>query len=238
MPATPLFSVAQVRAIEAAAQATRPDPPLMERAGGVVARVAIEMISPRGSTSSSHPPGSSTGPATHRAAAQTAPSARVLVLAGPGNNGGDALVAARHLLAAGVGVSAMLVGDPTRLPHDAANALDGWLAAGGSLQGEWPPGVPDLIIDGLLGIGISRAPSGAIADLIRHANASGASILAIDVPSGLDADTGIAHEPAIRAQRTVTFLGDKVGLHRHDGPACAGTVACDWLGCEAFADGL
>lgn len=234
MPATPLFSVAQVRAIEAAAQATRPDPPLMARAGSVVARVAIEMLSPPGSTPSSHPPAPSSSPADYRAATKVSSSPRVLVLAGPGNNGGDALVAARHLLAAGVGVSAMLVGDPTRLPHDAADALEGWLAAGGGLDGAWPPVAPDLIIDGLLGIGISRAPSGAIADLIHHANASGAPILAIDVPSGLDADTGIAHQPAVRAKRTVTFLGDKTGLHRHDGPACAGEVSCDWLGCEAF----
>ncbi len=200
----------------------------MERAGDVVARVAMEMLMRRPLADSPSPS------APHRATTQPSRPVRILVLAGPGNNGGDALVAARHLLAAGVGVSAVLVGDPTRLPHDAANALDAWLAAGGSLEGAWPPGEPDLIIDGLLGIGISRAPSGAIADLIRHANASGAPILAIDVPSGLDADTGVAHDPAIRARCTVTFLGDKTGLHQHDGSALAGEVSCDWLGCEAF----
>lgn len=234
MSAARLLGVAQVRAIEAAAQATRPDPPLMERAGGVVAAAALDMLG--------HPAGSGASTLFALAAAGAASSAsglapHVFVLAGPGNNGGDSLVAARHLQAAGMRVSAILVGDLSRLPPDAAHALDAWLAAGGALAGEWPPGVPDLIIDGLLGIGISRAPDGPIADLIRLANASGAPILAIDVPSGLDADTGFAHEPAIRAQRTVTFLGDKVGLHRADGPACAGVVMCDWLGCEAFAAG-
>lgn len=222
MSARPLFSVAQVRAIEAAAQASRPHPPLMERAGRTVADAALGMLAQVAGSGALTPPGRGVSP-------------HVLVLAGPGNNGGDALVAARHLLAAGVRVSAVLVGDPTRLPPDAAHALDAWLASGGSLAGGWPADEPDLIIDGLLGIGISRAPAGAIADLIRDANASAAPVLAIDVPSGLDADTGTAHAPTIRAQRTVTFLGDKSGLHRGDGPACAGTLTCDWLGCEAFA---
>jgi len=194
----------------------------MERAGRTIADAALGMLAQVAGSVVLTPPGRGVSP-------------HVLVLAGPGNNGGDALVAARHLRAAGLRVSAILVGDPTRLPHDAADALDGWLAAGGGLDGEWPPVAPDLIIDGLLGIGISRAPAGPIADLIRRANASRAPVLAIDVPSGLDADTGIAHEPAIRAQRTLTFLGDKTGLHQRDGPAFAGEVSCDWLGCEAFA---
>lgn len=218
-----LLSIAQIRAIEDAAQATLPQPPLMERAGRVVAEQALGMLAAEAATG---------------IAAQPVLPARVLVLAGPGNNGGDALVAARHLLDAGVQVCVMLAGDPARLPPDAARALDLWLAVGGSLTAEWPAATPDLIIDGLLGIGISRAPSGAIADLVRNTNASGAPVLAIDVPSGLDADTGVALEPAVRARRTVTFLGDKLGLHRGDGPACAGAVVTDWIGCEAFAAGV
>lgn len=223
-----LLSVAQVRAIEAAAQATSPQPPLMERAGRVVAEQALGMLADA-AAATAHPAGIAAG-----VAAQPVAPASVLVLAGPGNNGGDALVAARHLKAAGVGVCVMLAGDPARLPPDAGRALDGWLAADGSVNTDWPAFGPDLIIDGLLGIGISRAPAGAIAGLVRNANASGAPVLAIDVPSGLDADTGVALEPAIRAQRTVTFLGDKLGLHRGDGPACAGMVVSEWLGCEVF----
>jgi hydroxyethylthiazole kinase-like uncharacterized protein yjeF len=226
-PSEPLLSVAQVRAIEAAAQATSPQPPLMERAGRVVAEQALGMLA-EAAVAPTHGAGIAT-----ETAEQPAASARVLVLAGPGNNGGDALVAARHLRAAGVSVCTMLAGDPARLPPDAGRALEHWLAAGGSLAAEWPLATPDLIIDGLLGIGISRAPADAIASLVRKANASGAPVLAIDVPSGLDADTGVALEPAIRAQRTVTFLGDKLGLHRGDGPACAGVVVTEWLGCRA-----
>jgi hydroxyethylthiazole kinase-like uncharacterized protein yjeF len=220
------LSVAQVRAIEAAAQATSPQPPLMERAGRRVAEQALSLLA-----DAAMPAPAASGVA----AGLSAGPARVLVLAGPGNNGGDALVAARHLLASGLRVSVMLAGDPVRLPPDASRALDRWLAAGCSLTAEWPAATPDLIIDGLLGIGISRAPSGEIADLVRKANASGAPVLAIDVPSGLDADTGVAFEPAIRAQRTVTFLGDKLGLHRVDGPACGGVVVTEWLDCRPFA---
>lgn len=198
-----LFSIAEVRAFEAQAQATDPQPPLMRRAGAAIARAARNMLEEGQS---------------------------VLVLAGPGNNGGDALVAARLLRIEGYGVSVVLAGDPARLPADAAQAYADWLAVGGGVRSHWPPGDWALVIDGLLGIGISRDPDGTIADLIRNANASGVPVLAIDVPSGLDADTGIARIPAIRARRTVTFLGDKIGLRRRDGPACAGEVSCDWLG--------
>ena len=214
-----LLSVVEIRRIEAAALASDPQPPLMQRAGLALAEQARQMLAELG----------------HGADALAHAPPAVLVLAGPGNNGGDALVAARHLAASGIAVSVILAGDPARLPIDAGRALEDWLAAGGGLAGDWPAQPPNLIIDGLLGIGISRPPGRPIADLILRANRSGVPILAIDVPSGLDADSGAALEPCIRATATLTFLADKPGLHRGEGPACAGVVRCDRLGCEAFA---
>ena len=174
-------------------------PPLMECAGAGAARIALDML-----------------------------SGRALVLAGPGNNGGDAFVVARLLKAAGHAPVVLFDGTPDALPADARAAHDAWRAAGGDCTVEYPAGKFGLIIDGLFGIGLTRAIEGVYADWIARANASGAPILALDAPSGLNALTGQITGPAISAQKTVTFIALKPGLLTGDGPDhCGEITVCD-----------
>lgn len=156
---------------------------------------------------------------------------RVVVLAGSGNNGGDALVAGRHLIAWGASVIAYLtkpVDGLRGLPAEQADALH---LAGGDIQAE--EGLDrdlarsDLVLDGVLGFGISRAPMGAAARYIAAANRSGKPILAIDVPSGLDATTGEVFQPCIRATATLTLALPKTGLASAAARAVTGPV---WVG--------
>lgn len=179
-----------LREIEAS-QANR-TPPSMERAGAAAASVAQEMLA-----GSDRP---------------------VLVLAGPGNNGGDAFVVARLLKQSGCAPVLVFAGEATRLPPDARCAHDRWLDAGGVCCGELPGGPWGLIVDGLFGVGLARSIEGRYADWIDRANASGCPILALDVPSGLDAEIGCVTGPAIRATRTLTFIALKPGLLTGDGP--------------------
>lgn len=205
---TALYSIAEIRQIEHAAQLQLPPYTLMQRAGQAAADVALRLL-----------PGS-------------AHKARILVLAGPGNNGGDALEAATILAQAGAEVVALLRTDPGKLPADAANALSRATRAGVHLM---PPeqfttidGIEwTLVIDGLLGIGLKRPLDGALRSLVATINTLHCTVLALDVPTGLDADTGIVVGPdgiAIVADHTVTFIGDKAGLHTGDGPDYAGKV--------------
>ena len=205
MPA-PILTVRDIRRVETAAFARTPPPPLMERAGLAAAEVARNLLGER---------------------------SRVLVLAGPGNNGGDAFVVARHLRSWWFDVAVMFVGDVARLPPDAAAALVAWRDSGGTLVADWPDGPPhDLVIDGLFGIGLQRPLAGAMAALVERANACGSRILALDVPSGLDADTGRVLGTAIRADDTVTFIALKPGLLTLDGPDHAGAVHVADLGID------
>lgn len=157
----------------------------------------------------------------------------VLVVAGPGNNGGDALVAARHLKASWHAVDVLLVGDAAKMPPDAKAALQAWQACGGEVKAEIPPGRQfGLVIDGLLGIGLSKALQGDMAAWVERINSVVAPVLALDVPSGLCADTGRVLGSAVRADHTLTFIGLKPGLFTLDGPDYAGLVhLCD-LGVE------
>ena len=156
----------------------------------------------------------------------------IVVLAGPGNNGGDAFVVARHLVAAFFDVAVVFRGDPTRLPSDAA-AAHAALTAAGIHTVDAPSGAPPaLIVDGLFGIGLTRAPAPTYAELIAWANASGAPILALDVPSGVNADTGVAFAPSIRAAATATFIALKPGLLTGAGADLAGSVSLHTLGIE------
>lgn len=160
------------------------------------------------------------------------PAARdVLVLCGGGNNGGDGLVLARLALQSGCRVRVLLAADADRLQGEAATARDDWLAAGGEIE---PPGamaepVADVIVDALLGTGFTGPVSGQWRDLILAANAAPAPVVALDVPSGLAADSGDAGECAIRAALTVTFIGRKPGLYTGEGPACCGDIVFDDL---------
>lgn len=156
---------------------------------------------------------------------------RILIFAGPGNNGGDALVAARHLKQWWFDVSVIFTGDAEKLPLDARNAFDAWITAGGSVHTS-APSSSDLgfIIDGLFGIGLSRAPDSRHATLIEQINTSGVPVLALDIPSGLMSDTGQVPGKAVHASFTLTFLGLKPGLLTLHGPDLCGEVQLRTLG--------
>ncbi|WP_245844862.1 NAD(P)H-hydrate dehydratase [Noviherbaspirillum humi] len=158
----------------------------------------------------------------------------VLLLAGSGNNGGDALEAAAVLRRGGMRVRVLLHGDPARQPRDAAAAHARALAAGVEIHpfSDWQAQLErpcNLVVDGLFGIGLQRPLTGEIAEAVQTINEIGAArlpVLALDVPSGIDADTGtvVGGAVAVRASHTITFIGDKPGLHTADGCDHAGEV--------------
>ena len=202
MPTPPLYRTEDIRRIEGAASSL----PLMQRAGRAAADLAAELCNADGR------------------------GAAILILAGPGNNGGDAFVAARLLREMFFDTCVVFAGDATRLPTDAAEAFQRFMDAGGSTC----VSIPDnrrwsLIIDGLFGIGLKRDISGVHADLIVQANAlarrDACPLLALDCPSGLDADTGTLHGAAIRASHTLTFIAGKPGLYTADGPDHCGRIS-------------
>jgi NAD(P)H-hydrate epimerase len=145
--------------------------------------------------------------------------ARILVLAGSGGNGGDALVAARLLCAWGAAVTIVMSHEPVSLRGAAAHqarivqALGIPLATWSALDDGATLPDASFIIDGLLGFGLSGAPAGAAARLIAAANAHPAPILAIDLPSGLDGRTGTPYTPCIHADSTLTLALPKTGLY-------------------------
>ena len=212
----PLFDVAASRRIEAQEAARIADPTLMRRAGAAVARLALAV----------------------------APHARrVWVAAGPGNNGGDGLEAAIHLLRAGREVEVTLHGDAAALPADAAAALLRATAAGVTIHTTASIELDraDIAIDALLGIGASRAPEGLIAASIHRLNALGARacpVLAVDVPSGLHAGNGNPLGPdCVVAHHTLALLSLNPGLFTATGRDHAGTIWFDALGTDP-ADAL
>ncbi|MCX7627852.1 MAG: NAD(P)H-hydrate dehydratase, partial [Methylophilaceae bacterium] len=157
----------------------------------------------------------------------------ILVLAGPGNNGGDALVAARHLKQSWHRVDVVFTGAPDRLPPDARAALDAWRTGGGEILTTLPAGRQyGLIIDGLFGIGLTRPLTDTFPRLIDQINALPCPRLALDVPSGLCADTGRVLGAAVRADHTLTLLGAKPGLYTLEGPDHAGVVHLTDLGVD------
>ncbi|MFM8900973.1 MAG: NAD(P)H-hydrate dehydratase, partial [Burkholderiales bacterium] len=162
-----------------------------------------------------------------------APHARVVwVAAGPGNNGGDGWEAALHLHAAGKDVRVSEVPAPSGLPTDALDARQRALAAGVQVVEQAPLlAAGDLAIDALLGLGSSRAPEGKLADTIQQLNAYRCAVLAVDLPSGLCADTGrLWGEAAVRATHTLSMLTLKPGLFTAQGRDHAGMVYCAPLG--------
>lgn len=203
----PLHDSAASRAAEQAALANCPAHALMATAGLAVARLAAAL----------------------------APHAqRVQVWAGPGNNGGDGLVAARHLHVSGRSVRVNLLADAARLPADAAAALAHARAAGVAIVDGMPHEPADLAIDALLGLGARRAPAGAIAEAIALMNAGPAPVLAVDLPSGLHADTGmLLGDEAVRASATLSLLTLKPGCFTGLGRDHAGPVWLDTLGVDA-----
>jgi NAD(P)H-hydrate epimerase len=155
------------------------------------------------------------------------------ICCGRGNNAGDGYVVAELALRHGIEVELIQLGDPEALGGDAATARDDALAAGlriiRSDDGEVAIS-GEVIVDALLGTGIQGAPRQAYASVIERMNASLAPVLAVDVPSGISADTGAAAGIAVQAQSTVTFIGRKIGLHTGAGVALGGRVVYADLG--------
>ncbi|MBM3647457.1 MAG: NAD(P)H-hydrate epimerase, partial [Alphaproteobacteria bacterium] len=133
-----------------------------------------------------------------------------VVLCGPGNNGGDGFVAARHLAAAGWPVRVGLLGERAALKGDAASAAGTWRGPAAPLSVDLLDGDP-LVIDALFGAGLARAIEGVAGQMIDGINRRGLSVVAVDVPSGLHGDTGEITGRALRAERTVTFFRAKPG---------------------------
>jgi hydroxyethylthiazole kinase-like uncharacterized protein yjeF len=161
---------------------------------------------------------------------------RFAVLCGPGNNGGDGLVAARHLALAGRQVLVVLLAKPEALKGESRANLEALTAMGGSAGGrlaDFAPRPGDVAIDALLGTGLNRAPEGALADAIHTLwkwRALGVRVLSADLPSGLSSDTGVAFRPAVQADETVAFGALKVGEALEPGASLAGEVHLADLG--------
>jgi hydroxyethylthiazole kinase-like uncharacterized protein yjeF len=217
----PLFNTAATRRLEQQASAALPPHTLMQRAGLAVARLAQAL----------------------------APHARtVWVACGPGNNGGDGLEAAMHLQRDGRRVVVTWLGTPEQAPSDARQSWQRAVAAGVTWADEAPPDMTaaDLCIDALLGIGISsaapaREPDHRLLAMLAALQHSPAPVLAVDLPSGLDADTGqfaagfaLPASPAFRRpvapRHTLSLLTLKPGLFTAAGRDAAGSVWLDDLG--------
>ena len=168
----PIYLTGDIRRMEQEAGAVAP--PLMERAGAAAAELAATLLSDKGKD--------------------------VLILAGPGNNGGDAKIVARILQEKFFRVT---VADTINPP---------------------PAKTFNLVIDGLFGIGLARPIEGGYAKLVDYANAQSCPVLALDIPSGLDSDTGRVLGRAVRATHTITFIGLKPGLLTLDGPDHCGEI--------------
>ena len=148
---------------------------------------------------------------------------RTVVACGVGNNAGDGLAAARHLHRWGRLASVACV-DPGRLRGPAAKELEALRKLGIDVTGTLLFENAEVVLDAIFGTGISRAPEGHFATWIDAINESPARVVSIDVPSGLDADTGVAYAPTVKAHTTITLGLPKVGLLRADGPRLAGEV--------------
>src|SRR4051812_42927229 len=180
------------------------------------------------------------------AGAMAGPGRRVVVACGPGNNGGDGFVAARLLAECGHAVSLVLLGSRAALRGDAALAAADWRGPVGDLADLWPDEA-DLIVDALFGAGLSRDLDGAARTAVERINAAGRPILAVDIPSGVDGDTGRVRGAAVRAARTVTFARRKPGHlllpgRAHCGPVAVADIgiadaAIAALGAKTFANG-
>jgi ADP-dependent NAD(P)H-hydrate dehydratase / NAD(P)H-hydrate epimerase len=196
----PLFDAASTRAIEQAAAAALPPHALMQRAGLAAARLAMAL----------------------------APHAQTIWLAcGPGNNGGDGFEAAFHLKQWGKRPVVSWAGDEARVPTDALASLRRARDVGVAFVDGAPPGW-DFALDAMLGLGQARPLADRLATWSDAMRAAPARVLAIDLPSGLDANTGMG--AAVRAAHTLSLLTLKPGLFTGSGRDAAGSVWFDDLG--------
>ena len=199
-----LLSVAEMAlADRLAISGGRPGLDLMERAGRAVAAAAMSLLGP---------------------------PARLLVVCGPGNNGGDGFVAARVLRDEGYRVRVGLLGRAEALKGDAATMAARWGAAPEPLTAGLLEGWGDVIIDALFGAGLSRPLDGLAGEIVAAINARATAVVAVDVPSGLNGSTGAAEGPCVKATRTVTFFRRKPGHVLLPGRALCGEVSLADIG--------
>lgn len=201
----PVYTTAEIRTIEQFALSQAKPAYLMEKAGLAAAQIIRDQM-------------------------LKGPHRNILILAGPGNNGGDAFVVARYLKEWGNRVTVVFAAQPERQSHDAAQARQAWLAIGGEIVPDIPNGEQnwDAIVDGLFGIGLDPSRQRAIEDPYRRwidaVNSMHVPVVALDIPSGLGSDDGCIYCTAIRANLTVTFIGLKTGLYTHFGPEYCGKI--------------
>lgn len=151
---------------------------------------------------------------------------RVAVICGPGNNGGDGYVFARLAMDRGLDVRVMSISEVGALRGDARQALEQFTAEGGQVVPFQAQHIEDadVVVDAMFGSGLTRALEGEAKHAVDVINANRVPALAVDVPSGLHADTGAVLGAAVRAECTLTFLGLKTGLYLGEGPAHVGAV--------------
>lgn len=169
----------------------------------------------------------------------------VVILCGPGNNGGDGLVIGRHLAVAGMAVKCVILGDPSAYRGDARvnfeiaarlpipielagprsepSGLKQMISSVNDRPAEW-------IVDAILGTGAQGAPRSPAAEIIQLANQAEVRRMAVDLPSGLDGETGELHEPTFRADITCTFVAAKTGFQRAEAAECLGVVKVVGIG--------
>ncbi len=204
-----LHGVAATRTLEQSAAANLPPHALMHRAGLAIAKLA-QALHPHART--------------------------IWVACGPGNNGGDGIEAAIHLLRRGYQPVVTWLGQPGAVPADTQASWERAVQAGVSFS-DTPPESADLSIDAMLGIGSTRAPEGLMAEWVRRMNHGATPILAVDIPTGLQADTGAAAPCCVKAHHTLSLLTLKPGLFTAQGRDSAGQVWHDALGtCASDAD--
>ena len=163
------------------------------------------------------------------------------VICGAGNNGGDGYVVARLAAQEGIVVSVLSLVDPDKLTGDAATAWGDFAAAGGVVM-PWAGELDeqaDLLVDGILGSGLERDVGGVFAEAVAAINEHRAQVLALDIPTGINGDTGNVLGTAVRADMTVTFVGLKSGLFLGDAPAHCGVIRFAGLDIpDSYRDGI